>query len=283
VPDLATLPEWIWSRCSELPAVALDTAAAMGFIEDELAPFVPELRVPRYRTGEAGTFYLHNENFESVDAELLYAVVRAMRPRRIVELGSGFSTLLINIACRRNAEHGTATDHVAFDPFPREHILGAELPPAPTRLETLPATEIPIGTFLALGAGDVLFVDTTHSVKIGSDVNFVILDVMPRLAPGVLIHFHDIFLPWEYPRTWFEERRYFWNEQYLLQAFLAFNDEFEILIPAHAVAREHTDRLRAVVPSFCSGGSPASMWLRRRLRDAGPAAAQAERASDRVA
>jgi hypothetical protein len=117
--------------------------------------------------------------------------------------------------------------------------------------------------FDALRADDVLFVDSTHTVKLGSDVNFVILEVLPRLHAGVLVHFHDIFLPWEYPRSWFTEMQYFWAEQYLLQAFLAFNAEFEVMIPGQAVAREYPERLCRVIPSFAEGASPGSMWLRR--------------------
>jgi hypothetical protein len=99
---------------------------------------------------------------------------------------------------------------------------------------------------------------------LASDVNFLVLDVLPELAPGVIVHFHDIFLPWEYPRVWFEQMQYYWAEQYLLQAFLAFNDSFEVLIPAQAVAREHRERLTAVIPSASPQTSPGAFWLVRR-------------------
>ena len=118
---------------------------------------------------------------------------------------------------------------------------------------------------VAASACDVLFVDTTHTVKLASDVDYILLDVLPHLEAGVLVHFHDIFLPWEYPRVWFEEMRYFWTEQYLLQAFLAFNEAFEV--PAHAIARLHPERLTRVVSSFRAGVTPGSFWLRRRGAD----------------
>jgi hypothetical protein len=235
----------------------------MERVEGELAPFVAELDLPRSGPRPPGEFFLDNLGYESVDAELLYAMVRAGKPRRLIELGSGYTTLLIAAACRRNAEQGRPTEHVAYDPFPRPHILGDPVP-APTRFEAVGATEIPLDTFRALEAGDILFVDTTHTVKLGSDVNYVVLDVLPALAPGVIVHFHDVFLPWEYPRVWFEEMHYYWAEQYLLQAFLAFNDAFEVLLPAQALAREHPARLAAVVPSFASGVSPAALWMVRR-------------------
>jgi predicted O-methyltransferase YrrM len=264
VPDVSRLRDEVWERRSELPGVELDSCKSMDFVERELAPAIAELDVPLDDPGLPGEFFLRNNNFEAVDAELLYGVIRSMRPARVIELGSGYSTLLINMACRRNATAGVTTVHDAYDPFPREHIVGSGLL-APTRISAVSAVDVPLEAFAELQPGDVLFVDTTHTVKLASDVNFVILDVLPRLRPGVLVHFHDIFLPWEYPKAWFTKMRYFWAEQYLLQAFLAFNREFEVLVPAQVLAREHPARLRRVIPSFVEGISPGSMWLRRRI------------------
>ena len=265
IPDLERLPADIWTRRSALGGVELNAASGIDLVESRLSKFIAELDIAEHDPGRPGTFFLRNTGFESVDAELLYGMVRALRPRRVVELGSGYTTLLIGEAARRNAQEGCPTEHVAYDPFPRAAVLGGPTPPAPTRLEVISATDVPMETFDDLRADDVLFVDTTHTVKLGSDVNFLILDVLPRLHPGVVVHFHDIFLPWEYPRVWFEEMQYYWAEQYLLQAFLAFNAEFDVLIPAGAVAREYPDRLQQVIPSFRKGVSPGSMWLRRRL------------------
>jgi hypothetical protein len=263
VPDLELLPEDIWERRSALGGVELGIDRAMTLVETELAPFIAEFDVPTDGPASAGKFFLRNQNYESVDAELLYAIVRARKPRRVLELGSGYTTLLIGDACRRNAEDGAATEHIAYDPYPRAQILG-EAPPPPTRFEPVSATEVPLDAFRELQAGDVLFVDTTHTVKLGSDVNYIVLDVLPVLASGVVVHFHDVFLPWEYPRTWFETMQYYWAEQYLLQAFLAFNDTFEVLLPVQALARDRADRLAAVVPSFTSEVRPGAIWLTRR-------------------
>jgi hypothetical protein len=263
VPDVANLPTDVWTRRSELGGLEFDLPKAMGFIESELRPYVTEIDVPISGNGVPGEFFLKNDNFEAVDAELLYTMIRALRPARIVELGSGFTTLLINLACRRIASEGGSTSHTAFDPYPRAHILGDAPLTAPSVVKPVPATEVPMQVFEELEAGDVLFVDTTHTVKLGSDVNFIVLDVLPRLAEGVYVHFHDIFLPWEYPRRWFTEMDYFWAEQYVLQAFLAFNRAFEVVVPAHALSREYPDRLSRSIPSFREGAAPGSMWLRR--------------------
>jgi hypothetical protein len=263
IPNLEQLPSDIWSRRSSLGGIDLELEAAIELVEGELAPFVSELEVHDSAPTGPPEFFLENGNYEAVDAELLYAIVRARKPRLVMELGSGFTTLLIGKAARRNAAEGHETRHLAFDPFPRPQILG-ESPPPPTRFEPISATEVPLDAFAQLGRGDILFVDTTHTVKLGSDVNYIVLDVLPNLASGVIVHFHDVFLPWEYPRGWFEEMQYYWAEQYLLQAFLAFNSEFEVLIPAAAIAEEFPERLAAVVPSFTPGRRPGAFWLKRR-------------------
>jgi hypothetical protein len=130
-------------------------------------------------------------------------------------------------------------------------------------VQALGATEVMHEAFEALTEGDILFVDTTHTVKTGGDVNRVILDVLPSLRPGVVVHFHDIFLPWEYPRSWVEDARLYWAEQYLLQAFLAFNTEFEVIFPAQAVTRAFPARVGQAITSYRDGISPGAFWLRR--------------------
>jgi predicted O-methyltransferase YrrM len=276
LPDLASLPPDIWARRSELPSLGIDLEHAACFIEQDLAPYIEELDLPRERVEERGVFYLDNLNYERVDAELLYAMVRHAKPQRIIELGSGFSTLLIGQACERNRADGHQCTYVAYDPDPRPAILG-EHPRGLDRLERAPATQVSLEDFGQLGPSDLLFVDTTHTVKLGSDVNYLILEVLPRLRPGVLVHFHDIFLPYEYPRVWFEESGYFWAEQYLLQAFLAFNREFRVLIPAQALARELPKRLSHVVPSFCAGVSPAAFWMVRATPESDPQISASQR------
>lgn len=264
IPHLEELPEDIWERRSPLAGgIELNLDRAIEVVETELSQYFAELDFP-IGPRPPGKFFLRNENFESVDAELLYGIVRARTPRRVLELGSGYTTLLIALAARRNAEQGSPTEHVAYDLYPRAHVIG-DAPPPPTRLEQASVLDVPLAEFRRLAAGDVLFVDTTHTVKLGGDVNYLVLDVLPELAPGVIIHFHDIFLPWEYPRAWLEEMQYYWAEQYLLQAFLAHNDAFEVLLPAYALSREYPDRVVAAVPSYDGTGlGGASFWLVRR-------------------
>ncbi len=260
IPDLAELPEGTWSRVSDLPGVRFDPASQLEFVERQLGAHLAEYAPSRAPTGSSGDFHLENGFYESVDAETLYAMVRRFSPRRIVELGSGMSTLVIADARRRGGE-AAASEHLVFDPFPRPD-LRAELDRVAI-LRPIRANEVPMDELASLGAGDMLFVDTTHTVKIGSDVNHVVLDLLPTLRPGVLVHFHDIFIPWEYPRELVEERSFYWAEQYLLQAFLAFNTTFEILFSAHALQRRYPDRVAALIPSAGPDIRPSAFWLRR--------------------
>ena len=194
-----------------------------------------------------------------MDADLLYATVRSARPRLVIEVGSGFSTLVLDQAARRNAEDGAPARLVTIDPYPSPLIA-----PLETELHPVRGTEVPLSEFEALEAGDILFCDTTHTVKLGSEVNYLILEVLPRLAPGVLVHFHDVFLPWEYPRKWPLRSRWYWSEQYLLQAFLAFNPAFEILFASQLATRAEPERVAGLIPGFVPGSSvPASFWIKR--------------------
>lgn len=258
-----------WDRPLATPGLHVDPAAQLDYLERELGPHLAEFRPAREPTGSPRELHLHNGYYESIDADVLYAMLRRHRPRRLVELGSGFSTLVIDTAARANAADGHPLSRRTFDPY-----APAEL----EEVEPLSATEVPLEVFDDLAAGDVLFVDTTHTVKLGSDVNRIVLEVLPRLQPGVLVHFHDVFLPWEVPRTWVTELRRVWSEQYLLQAFLAMNDGYAVVLGSHAVIRHDPAAVRRLCPNWeperstataADPYTPAAFWIVRRDGAAG--------------
>lgn len=271
VPDVDALPRNLWERPTELRALKFDVEEHMNLLEGELASYLPEFAPPSRPTGRAGEFYLHNGYYGPVDAEVLYAMVRCSKPRRIIELGSGASSLVIGAACRANATEGCASEYRVFDPFPeadpQSELVGLQAAiEGLARVQAIPATEVALDEFTALEPGDLLFVDTTHTVKTGGDVNYIILDVLPALPEGVVVHFHDIFLPWEYPHEWLERLRRYWTEQYLLQAFLAFNSAYEVLFASHAVMRAFPGRVSRLICSADNeeAGVASAFWLRRR-------------------
>jgi len=219
----------------------------------DLLPFLAEFTPPQ-------GFIWGNGMYGPVEAEILHAMVRRYKPKRIVELGSGFTSLIIGAACRKNASEGQLCRYVAFDPFPREFVkLGID---GMDSLEPVGATAVRAEEFEALADGDLLFVDTTHTVKVGGDVNRVMLEVLPTLSRGVFVHVHDIFLPYEYPRGFFENQC-FWQEQYLLQALLAENPNFEVVLPVSAIARERPDLIKTLIPCHEPPYGPGAFWMRR--------------------
>jgi len=195
----------------------LETAA-------EVARYVEELRdIPQ--RGKPGTFFWNNPFWNNADALVQYGLVRSRQPRRFVEIGCGFSSLLL---ARALATNETPCRVVQVEPFPDRAIFDA-LPQDWERHLTI-LQRAPLGVFDDLDAGDVLFYDGSHCSKVASDVNWFFFRVLPRLRPGVLIHMHDIFLPSDYPEPWIFERGQTWNEQYLLQAFLMNNERYRVTI-----------------------------------------------------
>jgi len=257
VPDLDVLGNAVFDRVSALPGIELDPAAQLAFAQAELARFTTEFGPGPPRWHERNSYY------ETGDAEIAYAMVRHLRPARVVELGSGFSTMVLAHALERNRAEGTPARLAAFNPYPPQSLAGGveglDLH-APVAAQDVPEQE-----FAALAAGDVLFVDTSHTVKLGGDVNRIVLEVLPELAANVVVHFHDIWLPYEYHPTLVREMRMYWNEQYLLQAFLSMNPGYEVLFATRAVAAGHPDAFRRLVPGFDERELyPSSFWIRRR-------------------
>jgi len=266
IPLPGAMDPEIWDASSDLVGVDFDAKAQMCFVEAELAEHIREFRPPREPTGRVNEFFLDNGYYQAVDAHILYAIVRRFKPARVLELGAGFSTLVTAAAGKLNATEGRPAHFEACDPYARQDFVGQV--EGLNALRPIAAEALGDEEFSKLKAGDILFVDTSHTVKIGGDVTRIVLEVLPRLAPGVMVHFHDMFLPWHYPRDWVEHNRWYWAEQYLVQAFLAFNRDFEVLIACHALWREYPDRLERLVPELRGSAPPLALWLRR--VDSGP-------------
>lgn len=263
IPDTRTLPDALWETPSELVGVDLNAPAQLDLlaylhdIRDELTI----LGGAAPRTDATPSFHLDNGHFDHADAYALYGILRRFRPARVIEVGSGFSTLVAAAALERNQAEGRRSELVCIEPYPKPWLRNVA---AVSRLVQEPLEAVPLSELTALRSGDVLFLDSTHVVRTGGDVNYEFLDVVPRLAPGVLVHVHDIFLPEEYPRPWIFEQRRFWTEQYLVQAFLEFNDAWEVVWAGNWLRLNHGDALRAALPTMPSSFVPGSLWIRRR-------------------
>ncbi|MEP6937511.1 MAG: class I SAM-dependent methyltransferase [Chthoniobacterales bacterium] len=194
-----------------------------------------------------------NDYFRAPDAEVFYTLIRTLRPERIIEIGSGNSTRIARQAIR---DGELKTHLISIDPQPRSEIdsLADECVRQPVE-QTDPAL------FDTLHAGDFLFIDSSHEVRIGNDGAFLYGIVMPRVAAGVIVHIHDIFLPYDYPAELFELGALEWNEQYLVQAMVALGGGFEVLWPGYFIQRTRAD-FASLFPH--NGGERAqSLWLRK--------------------
>ena len=123
--------------------------------------------------------------------------------------------------------------------------------------------EVPLHEFGALRENDILFIDSSHVLKTGSDVQFLFLEILPRINKGVIVHLHDIFLAVEYPQDWVINKKYFWTEQYLLQAFLSFNESFEVIWAGHYMHLDYSAQLKNAFSSYDSIHGPGSFWIRK--------------------
>jgi hypothetical protein len=258
-------------RVSDLsPAVWTDESAMVGIdlqlprqreLLSELAVFADEVANLDSGSGEAEAFSPRNPVFGPGDADVLYSMLRTSRPSSVLEVGSGHSTRLVRRAISANASDGYPCRHVAIEPYeaPWLERLGLD------EVIRSPVQEVPIACFESLGPGDVLVIDSSHVIRTGGDVVHLFLEVLPRLRNGVLVHVHDIFLPRAYPRDWLESQRRFWDEQYLLHAFLMFNSDFETVLALSYLWLHERELLLKACPWLRGSMSvPGSYWLRRR-------------------
>jgi hypothetical protein len=263
LPDTSKLPESVWTNESRLAGLDMNEAGQLLLLERLQNLYREEYNLlPRAKPDGPPRFYFGNNSIESVDAEILYSLVRDIRPGRFIEIGSGFSTLLTAEAMARNQREGITGALMAIEPYPPAFLR--EQLPFPVELLVQPLQSVQLDRFMGLRENDILFIDSSHVCKIGSDVNYEFLEILPRLAPGVIVHVHDIFLPREYPRKWVRDWHRFWNEQFLLQAFLCGNGDFEVLWAGSWMHLRHPEKLTAAFRSYDSSRSwPASFWIRR--------------------
>lgn len=199
--------------------------------------------------------------FGLLDAQVAYAMVRTQKPKRIIEIGTGFSTLAMAEACERNAAEGRPVEFTTIDPYPSFAV--ALNPKGLTRNLTVPVESLPIEAFEALEPGDILFIDSTHIIRPGGDVEYEYFHILPKLKPGVWIHVHDIFFPLPYPPEWARDRHIFWNEQQLLNAFLAYNHSFRSKMALSAACDRWIDAVKDAFPGTGDRPGPGSFWMQR--------------------
>jgi predicted O-methyltransferase YrrM len=235
----------------------------------EIAAFASEMTgIPLERPEQEGCFYWNNPMFSPLDAATYYGVIRSLQPRRILEVGSGYSTAIALMAAERC---GRRPEISCIEPFPSP-FLRAQRQSLHTLIERKIQDVDPL-LFETLEPADVLFIDSSHCSHLGSDLNVLMFDCIPRLKRGVHVHFHDIFLPCEYPRVWLEDVGIMWNEQYLLLAFLMSNRSFEVLWSSSNAGGQKREEIAEIFGPLLSQDaafvqnlgpySGGSLWLRK--------------------
>lgn len=206
-------------------------------------------------------YYCQNTHFAVGDATILYCMLRHFKPRRLFEIGSGFSSACTLDTIEHYMDHEVQCTFI--DPHPE--LLYALVRPDDRFKHTIisrQVQDVPAETFDQLEANDVLFIDSTHILKTGSDVAFELFDVLPRLSSGVIVHIHDMFYPFEYPREWVIDRNYSWNEIYAVRAFLMSNPNYQILFFNDYFARFARHLVERDAPRMLENPG-GGLWLRR--------------------
>lgn len=269
IPDPADLSERFWEKSSDLPGLDLNETLAHSYLRDLFPRRMPEFsRLFPLRQQDPARFFLINGGYMAVDAQVYFAFIREFKPRRIVEIGAGFSTMLACAAGRLNEEEGGSAPRItAVEPYPWDIFRQGY--PGVSELIDKKVQHVERALFTSLEAGDILFIDSSHVIRAGNDVQYEYLEILPRLNPGVLVHIHDISLPKEYPKVYFD-RQLYWNEQYLLQAFLAFNSRFDVVWPGNYMMLKYPHLMLEVFPEIENmrqqypNSEPTAFWIRSR-------------------
>ena len=207
-------------------------------------------------------FYYNNPSLCPADAEFLYSIIRHFKPRRVIEVGCGYSTRLAVQAEKKNlAENAErACTHICIEPYEMPWLEKLDVQVMRSKVE-----DVPLATFSQLEAGDILFIDSSHIIRPQGDVLFEFLEILPTLKPGVLIHVHDVFSPRDYLADWIMDQHCQWNEQYLLEAFLSFNSQFRIIGAVNLLKKEHGKALEDKCPTTATrpADEPGSFWMIR--------------------
>ena len=256
-----------WDRPSALAGLNIDvplmTERLAGLADRWEADF--RATAGNYRANQGKGF---GPGYPAFDARTLFYMLREHKPSRYLEVGSGLSTYYATLAAKRNAEDGRQMSITCVEPYPFDALTSL---PGFELIQSF-VQDVPVSRFEELEAGDVFMIDSTHALKIDSDVHYLFLEVLPRIAPGVFVHIHDVPFPYNTPfpaDQWLFGERWpvYWNEAMIVQSFLAFNDAFEVLLSVpmlrHADESVLTARFDDYTPLAQDANPPSSLWLRR--------------------
>lgn len=244
-----------------LPGLDLNAEGQLALLAQ--FSFQEELRAIPLDKSRPDSFGYRNNMYSFGDAEILYNMIRLMKPRRMIEIGSGNSTLMARLAIDANLREdpGYRCAHFCIEPYEMPWLEGTGVTVLRQRVE-----QVDLEFFDALAVNDILFIDSSHVIRPFGDVLREFHEIVPRLAPGVLVHVDDVFTPRDYPDHWLRRERRLWNEQYLLESFLAFNSSFEVVCASNWLKHNHRDEFLRACPMMAHDPAqePGNFWFRRR-------------------
>ncbi len=247
-----------------LPGIDLREKEQIAFLES--FDYSDEInKIPWDNNGKDYKYFFDNESFSGGDADILYSMIRKYKPHKIIEIGSGYSTLMIIEALDANKQEAEAQgesyycEHTCIEPYEMPWLEKTTAKILRSKVE-----EIDKSVFTSLQENDILFIDSSHIIRPQGDVLKEYLEILPLLQKGVLVHIHDIFTPRDYADDWLLNRVRFWNEQYLLEAFMTCNNSYEIVLAANYMKNYHFDLMKKRCPMIEKTKlEVGSFWIRR--------------------
>lgn len=241
-----------------VPGIRIDDGAILA-LWDRLVREMADCSFPEH-AGETHRYHFYNDTYSYGDALVYRSMLKHFRPRRLIEIGSGYSSA---VALDTRDEIGAPPSITFVEPYPDmlNRIL-RDSDRATVRMLVDKVQNVSLDVFAELHDGDVLFVDSSHVMKTGSDVQFIMQQIVPSLKPGVIIHFHDVFWPFEYPPGWAITENRSWNEAYMLWAFLAYNPEFEIVFFNDYFFKFFGPQVAQTSPLFARNPG-GGLWIRK--------------------
>ncbi len=260
IPDNRKIKERLWEVESDLPGLKLNPQISIELLSD-FSMYKKEYDDPKNK--QTLRYRSDNLNYGPVDIEVYYCMIRHMKPGKIIEIGSGESTFIASFALEKNKIEDAITSNLtSIEPYPSPELKKSFPGHDFIKKEV---QDVDLSLFESLKKNDILFIDSSHSLKIGGDVQYEYLEILPRLNSGVLIHIHDIFMPSEYPKSWVLDTKRFFTEQYILQAFLTFNNEFEIIFPGSYMHIHYPKLLEKAFDSYKHELEwPSNFWMRKK-------------------
>ncbi|MEY8848350.1 class I SAM-dependent methyltransferase [Psychroserpens sp. XS_ASV72] len=226
---------------------------------EKLKAYYDEIPFPE--SEKKGTrYYFKNKFYSYTDGITLYSMLRHFKPKKVVEIGSGFSSAMMLDVNELFLDNQTALTFI--EPYPtRLNSLITESDKQQTEIIEAFVQNVDMKVFKSLSSGDILFIDSSHIVKTGSDLNHILFHILPQLNSGVLIHFHDVFYPFEYPKRWVLGG-FNWNEDYFLRAFLMYNTDFEVVLFTDYLHKCHSSVFECMPMTYKNTGG--NFWIRKK-------------------